>query len=110
MIPKFPPAPEPVTCGVFMEVVNVGEVRRTTPPVPVDGLLEPVPPLEVGRAVPDKPIVIVGEMEAGVMGELVTFRNEGTAIPTSSMKGREDSVFHVRRPEPLFDKKLFAAP
>ena len=90
--------------------MNSGSVRSTTPPEPVEAEMEPVPPLEVGRALPDKPIVIVGEMEAGVIGELVTFRNEGTAIPTSSMKGREDSVFHVRRPEPLFDKKLFAAP
>lgn len=90
--------------------MNSGSVRSTTPPVPVEAEVEPVPPLDVGRAVPDKPIVIVGEMEAGVIGELVTFRNDGTLIPTSSIKGREDSVFHVSRPEPLFDKKLLAAP
>lgn len=47
--------------------------------------MEPVPPLEVGRALPDKTIVMVGEMEAEVIGELVTFRKEGTVIPTSDM-------------------------
>mgnify|MGYP007032617188 CR=1 FL=1 len=64
-IPKSPPVPEPVTCGVLREVVKVGEVRRTTPPVPVDGSLEPVPPLEVGIAEPDRlkervPVEVMG--------------------------------------------------
>jgi hypothetical protein len=76
----------------------------------VEAEVEPVPPLEVGRALPDKPIVMVGEMEAEVIGELVTLRKEGTAIPTSDRKGRDASVFHMRMPEPLFDKTLFAAP
>ena len=34
-------------------VVSVGDVDNTTPPVPVDADVDPVPPLAVGRAEPE---------------------------------------------------------
>ena len=35
--------------GVAISVRKVGDVLRTTPPVPVEAADEPVPPLSVGR-------------------------------------------------------------
>jgi hypothetical protein len=37
----------------ILGVTRVGDVSSTTPPVPVDADVEPVPPFAVGSAVPE---------------------------------------------------------
>ena len=49
VICRSPDVPEPYMMGVLMSVRKVGDVRRTTPPVPVEGSLEPVPPFATGK-------------------------------------------------------------
>ena len=60
-------------------VVRVGDVDKTTPPVPVDADVEPVPPLAVGSAVPEYVIASVPEE---VIGDPDIERNDGTDAAT----------------------------
>jgi hypothetical protein len=68
----------PVAAPIF-GVTSVGEVARTTPPVPVDADVEPVPPFATGRAVPEYETENP-PFEFSVTGEPDTERNEGTFI------------------------------
>ena len=68
--------PVPGGAGVCQESVEPFEVK-TCPLVPT--MSKPVPPLAVGRAVPDKPMASVPD---AVIGEPVTFRKAGTVAET----------------------------
>lgn len=59
------------------EVVKVGDVLSTTPPVPVEAAVEPVPPEEVGRAEPDRPN---DKVPVEVMGPPLTDRKGADAV------------------------------
>ena len=79
-------------------VTSVGDVANTTEPVPV-AVVDPVPPLRIGRAVPDRPIASVPEE---VMGDPEIERNEGTVaatdvtVPTTGVVHKRDVPFEVR--------------
>lgn len=59
-------------------VTSVGEVLRTTLPVPVL-VVTPVPPLRTGRAVPER---LIAKVPVVVTGEPETLKNVGTVAAT----------------------------
>jgi hypothetical protein len=59
-------------------VTSVGEVLKTTLPVPVL-VVTPVPPLRTGRAVPDS---VIAKVPVVVTGEPETLKNVGTVAAT----------------------------
>jgi hypothetical protein len=72
-------------------VTSVGEVLRTTLPVPVL-VVTPVPPLRTGRAVPERPIAKVPVV---VTGEPEMLRNAGTVAATLVTVPAPLTVVHV---------------
>ena len=49
VICRSPNGPDPYRIGEEIAVVKLGSVLNTTPPVPVEGALEPVPPFATGK-------------------------------------------------------------
>lgn len=68
-----------VAVGAVGVPVSAGDTASTTPPVPVEAVVEPVPPFATGNAVPDNETARVPDV---VKGLPVTERNVGTVIPT----------------------------
>ena len=77
-------------------VTSVGEVLKTTLPVPVL-VVTPVPPLRTGRAVPER---VMARVPAVVMGEPEMLRNVGTVAATLVTEPVPVTVAQVGDPVP----------